>query len=34
MNLNNFNYNIVIANLHEMYSFMFKNINNGYKANT
>ena len=34
MNLNNFNYNIVIANLHEMYSFIIKNINNGYKANT
>ena len=34
INLNNFNYNIVIANLHEMYSFMFKNINNGYKSNT
>ena len=34
MNLNNFNYNIVIANLHEMYSFIFKNINNEYKANT
>jgi leucyl-tRNA synthetase len=33
-NLNNFSYNIIIANLHEMYSFLFKNIDKGYKQNT
>jgi len=33
-NLNNFSYNIIIANLHEMYSFLVKNIDKGYKKNT
>ena len=30
-NLNNFSYNIIIANLHEVYSFLIKNIDKGYK---
>ena len=29
-NLENFNYNIIVANLHEMHSFLFKKIDNGY----
>ena len=33
-NLNNFSYNIIIANLHEMYSFLHKEISNKYKKNT
>jgi len=33
-NLENFNYNKIIANLHEMYSFLFKQINKNYKKNT
>jgi leucyl-tRNA synthetase len=33
-NLNNFSYNIIIANLHEMYSYMVKNIDRGYKQDT
>jgi leucyl-tRNA synthetase len=33
-NLNNFSYNIIIANLHEMYSFLVKNIDKGYKQST
>ena len=33
-NLNNFNYNIVIANLHEIYTFLSKEIKNKYKQDT
>ena len=33
-NLDSFSYNIIIANLHEMYSFMIKEINKGYKSKT
>jgi leucyl-tRNA synthetase len=33
-NLNNFSYNIIVANLHEMYSYMVKNIDRGYKQDT
>ena len=33
-NLENFSYNKIVANLHEMYSFMFKNISKGYKKDT
>ena len=33
-NLNNFSYNIVIANLHEMQSFMIKEIEKEYTKNT
>ena len=33
-NLNNFGYNIIIANLHEMYAFLVKNIDKGYKQKT
>ena len=33
-NLNNFNYNIIIANIHEMYSFVNKEINQKYKKKT
>ena len=33
-NLENFSYNKIIANLHEMYSFLFKQINQKYKKNT
>jgi len=29
-NLNNFSYNIVIANMHEMYAYLFKEIENKY----
>ena len=32
-NLNNFSYNIIIANLHEMHSFLSKEINKKYKKN-
>jgi leucyl-tRNA synthetase len=31
-NLNNFNYNIIIANMHEMYSFLMKNLDKSYKS--
>ena len=30
-NLNNFNYNVLIANMHETYSFLIKEIKNSYK---
>ena len=33
-NLNNFSYNVIIANLHEMHSFFSKEIKNKYTANT
>ena len=33
-NLDDFSYNKLIANLHEMYSFLFKQIENGYKSIT
>ena len=33
-NLNNFSYNIIIANLHEMYSFLIKEIENEYTLDT
>ena len=33
-NLENFSYNIIIANLHEMYSFLTKEITKGYKQKT
>ncbi|MDA7577444.1 leucine--tRNA ligase, partial [Candidatus Pelagibacter sp.] len=33
-NLNNFNYNIIIANIHEMHSFVNKEINKPYKNDT
>ncbi len=33
-NLNNFNYNIVIASLHEMYAFLIKEVDQGYKKET
>jgi len=33
-NLNNFSYNIIIANLHEMYSYVVKNIEKGYRQDT
>ena len=33
-NLENFSYNKIIANLHEMYSFLFKQINAKYKKDT
>jgi leucyl-tRNA synthetase len=33
-NLESFSYNIIVANLHEMYSFLIKEINNGYKKTT
>jgi len=33
-NLDNFSYNIIIANLHEMYSFLIKEIDKGYKHKT
>ena len=32
--LNNFNYNIIIANLHEAYSFLNKEVEYNYKSNT
>lgn len=32
-NLENFSYNVIIANLHEMYSFFSKEINKEYKKN-
>jgi len=33
-NLENFSYNKIIANLHEIYSFLYKEINKKYKKNT
>ena len=33
-NLNNFSYNVIIANLHEMYSFLSKEIDNNYRSST
>ena len=33
-NLNNFSYNIIIANLYEMYSFLLKEIENEYSSDT
>ena len=33
-NLDNFSYNIIIANLHEMYSFLIKEIENEYTSDT
>ncbi|WP_435090241.1 leucine--tRNA ligase [Candidatus Pelagibacter bacterium nBUS_30] len=33
-NLEEFNYNKIVANLHEMYSFIFKQINQNYKKDT
>tara|TARA_B100000989_G_scaffold140828_2_gene104778 strand:- start:1015 stop:3555 length:2541 start_codon:yes stop_codon:yes gene_type:complete len=33
-NLNNFNYNIIVANFHEAYSFLIKEITNPYKKET
>jgi leucyl-tRNA synthetase len=33
-NLNSFSYNILVANLHEMYSFLSKEIKNGYSKKT
>ncbi len=33
-NLNNFNYNIIIANIHEMHSFFIKDLDNAYTAKT
>jgi leucyl-tRNA synthetase len=33
-NLENFNYNKIIANLHEMHSFLFKHVDKGYTKNT
>ena len=34
LNLNSFSYNILVANLHEMYSFLSKEIKNGYSKKT
>ena len=33
-NLNNFSYNVIVANLHEMYSALSKEIENGYTKET
>ena len=33
-NLDNFSYNIIIANMHEMYSYLIKEIKKGYKQET
>ena len=33
-NLENFSYNIIVANLHEMYSFLIKEIDKSYKKTT
>ena len=33
-NLENFNYNIIIANLHEMHSYLSKEVNKGYQKKT
>ena len=33
-NLNNFSYNVIIANLYEMYSFLSKEIDNKYSSST
>ena len=31
-NLNNFNYNVIVANLHEMHSYLYKEIKNEYTS--
>jgi len=33
-NLNNFRYNVIIANLHELYSYMIKQVNKNYNKKT
>ena len=33
-NLENFSYNIIVANLHEMYSFLIKELNKAFKKKT
>tara|TARA_B100001057_G_C22115986_1_gene668918 strand:- start:19 stop:531 length:513 start_codon:yes stop_codon:yes gene_type:complete len=33
-NLESFSYNIIIANMHEMHSFLIKEVNKGYKKKT
>jgi leucyl-tRNA synthetase len=33
-NLENFHYNVIVANLHEMYSFLIKEIKKGYQKKT
>ena len=33
-NLNNFSYNVIVASLHEMYSFLSKEMENNYSRNT
>ena len=33
-NMSNFSYNVLIANLHEMYSFLNKELNNHYSSKT
>ncbi len=33
-NLENFNYNVIVANLHEMHSYLFKEISKGYQKKT
>ena len=33
-NLNNFNYNIIIANMHEMYSYLIKELESPYSSKT
>ena len=33
-NLENFSYNKIIANFHEMYSFLIKKLNKNYKKKT
>ena len=33
-NLNSFSYNVIIANLHEMYTFLIKEIDRGYTSKT
>ena len=33
-NLENFSYNKIVANLHEMYTFLFKRLDKGYKKQT
>jgi leucyl-tRNA synthetase len=33
-NLENFNYNVIIANLHEMHSYLIKEISKGYQKKT
>ena len=33
-NLENFHYNVIIANMHEMYSFLYKQIEKGFTKET